>query len=234
MAVRSKLVAATTAIGHAVELNPLVGLIDMAVMVSINREICEKPWVAEVFGEQEAEVIRRTLKSQEQDIWSIAAPYLTGDQITVLKKLARDWVKDHPNERYAVSVRLQDLPQAQQQQAIPGQQLMNSVFGLVTLDPFSGLDPAVKEVEQSRILAERMFFYLRHMPMLLAWQIEILYMQMLDAPQIKQVLTDTNTVAGSTTRFTDSTNKFADVSARFAKTVEEFRAGLPDQQATLV
>jgi hypothetical protein len=143
------------------------------------------------------------------------------------------WLAEHPGERYLVGARPEDFPQAKQAE-IPGEQFVSSIFGMVTLDPFRGLDPAVKQFEQTRLLAERMFFSLRHMPVLVSWQADLLYLQMLDAPQVRQILAQTGTVAGSTTRFTDSTNKFAAVSGQFADTIEKFRVQLPQQQATLV
>src|SRR5262249_14366329 len=72
MIVRAKLVSGTTAIGHAVELNPFVGLMDMAVMVRINREIALQPWVSETFGPENAKMILAAIKLQEDDIWAIA------------------------------------------------------------------------------------------------------------------------------------------------------------------
>jgi len=230
---RSKVVAGTGAIGHAVETNPLVGLMNMAVMVTVNREIAERPWASEDFGAKDAAAIVAALKLQENDVWAIAGQYLTPAQIEELHQLCAQWLQEHPAQRYAISIRLQDFPQAKHAND-PGQQFVSSVFGVVTLNPFTGLDPAVQEVERSRILAERMFFYLRHMPVLISWQADLLYLQMLDQPQIRKALADTTTVAGSTTRFTESTNKFADVSGKFADTIEKFRIQLPEQQSTLV
>jgi len=230
---RAKFIGATAAVGNAVELNPLAGLMDMAVVVSLTREIAEEPWVQEQYGENNARAIVTALKNQEADVWQVTSEFLTPDQIKELRDVAVQWKRDHPNRRFAWDVRLADFPQAKKGQA-PGGQLVSSVFGIVTLDPFTGLDPAVKEVEQSRVLAERMFFYLRYLPIFLSWQVDALYLQILATPQVEKLLADTTTVAGSTTRFTDSTNKFADVSGKFAETLEKFRVQLPEQQSTLV
>ena len=82
-----KLIAANSAIGHAVEINPLVGLMDMADMVTINQMISGEPWLGETFGPEAASQIAAALKSQEHDIWTIAAQYLTSDQMTELRAL---------------------------------------------------------------------------------------------------------------------------------------------------
>jgi hypothetical protein len=231
--VRGKLIGANGAISNAVELNPLAGLMDMAVMVTLNRAIVERPWTSELYGPEGAAELLVVLKRQEKDIWTLASFYVTPEQANELRKLCAEWLTEHPDQRYAMNIRLADFRQATQMN--PGSvPLVNSVFGLITLDPFTGLDPAVKEVEQSRVLAERMFFYMRYMPMLLAWQADSLYLQLLEVPQSEKLLGDVATVAASTTRFTESTNKFADVSGRFADTIEHFRVQLPQQQAELM
>jgi len=226
-AVRGKLVAATGAIANAVELNPLVGLMDMAVMVKLNRMIVEqRPWVRDLFGPENTEMMLAVLKAQEQDIWNAASFYLTPEQMTELHKLCEQWLQEHPEQRFVMDVRLTDFNQADQTHR-GGIPLVGSVFRLVTLDPFGGLDPAVREVEQSRFLAERMFFYLRSMPTLVAWQTDSLYMQMLQAPEAKQLLANTSTLTGSTTRFSEIADKFAN-------TIEKFRVQLSQQQSQLV
>src|SRR5262249_29480926 len=70
--VRSKLLAGSSAVGHACEPNPLVGLMDMSVMVTINLGISERQWAVELFGEQNAAAIVARLKQQEKDIWGLA------------------------------------------------------------------------------------------------------------------------------------------------------------------
>jgi len=230
---QSKVQAALGALGNAVNPNPLAGLMDMAVLVTLTRGSSEDPWAREAFGPDGLELILAALKAQESDIWRIAASYLTQEQIRELRHLAEQWRQAHPAQRYLAGVRLADFPQADRADS-PDFRLAESVFGIIRLDPFTGLDPAVRQVEQSRILAERMFFYMRHMSFLVSWQAEALYMQMLAAPEMKRVLDDTTRFTENTGRFTDATREFADASAHLAETVEKFRAELPEQQASLV
>jgi hypothetical protein len=112
--------------------------------------------------------------------------------------------------------------------------LATGVFGLVRVNPFAGLDPAVQQFKETRILAERAFFYSQHLPMLASWQVDLLYSQMLDEPQVKQLFADTTTVAGSTTRVSDAAGQFAEAGTHLSQTVEKFRQELPRQQSDLV
>ncbi len=233
---RAKIRAATGALSNAVNPNPVAGLMDMAIMATLTRENAESAWAGETFGAENAAAIAVVLKAQETDIWDITAVYLKPEQVEELRGLAERWRREHPDQRYVADVRLADFPEAAPsgsggRVAIP---LANSVLALISLDPFTGLDPAVREVEQSRVLAERMFFYAQRMPVLLAWQADGLSMQFLDEPGITRLLDDTNTVAANTTQFTDAAARFADAGVELAGTVERFRADLPAQQAQLV
>ena len=62
------------------------------------------------------------------------------------------------------------------------------MFALIGLDPLSNLDPAVKELEQTRLLAERTIYYLQRAPDLLDMQIERLAYQLAIMPEAKQTL----------------------------------------------
>ena len=234
LAQRLKILAGTDALGNAVNPNPLAGLMDMAVMVTLAHEIAHDAWVRETFGPETTESLIAVLKLQEEDVWSVAGPYVTPEQVKELRTLAVQWRAEHPTQRYIVGARLADFNQQKRDQNNPADVIVGSALNLVKLDPFRGLDPAVKEIAESRVLAERLFFYLRHMPMLMSWQSDMLFDQMLAQPQMTQLFANTTAVAGSTTRFSEATSQFSEASTNVAESVEKFRLQLPDQQAKLV
>jgi hypothetical protein len=232
-AVQGKTICAMGALGNAVSPNPVAGLMDMALMVTLTRQSFEDPWAKELFGQENVDIVLTALKPREAEIWHTASLYLTPAQIAELRKLAERWRREHPQQRFVASGRLTDFAEAKQAaQGGPG--IVGGVFNLVRLDPFSGLDPAVREVEESRLLAERMFFYFQYTPLILSWQIDATYLRMLEAPEVKELMKNTNTVAASTTRVSTATTQFADAGTQFANTIENFRKQLPQQQATLV
>jgi F0F1-type ATP synthase membrane subunit b/b' len=213
----SKLSAGIGAMGNAVNPNPVQGMMDMAIMVTLTREISEEPWSTQLFGPENASAITSRLKIQEVAIWELVGSYLSPEQIQQLHQLAEQWRQKNPEQRFVTATHLADLQLAQKS----GKGGLDfDVSGLAGLSPFNSLDPAVQQVEQSRILAERGFFYGQHMPLLIAWQVDLLYSQILAEPQMKQLVEDTN--------------QFADVGNRVSETVEKLRLQLPDQQAQLV
>jgi hypothetical protein len=73
MAQRLKILAGTGAMANAVDPNPLVGLMDMALMVTLTRQIAQDPWAGEVFGPESARAILATLKEAQPRSRSQAA-----------------------------------------------------------------------------------------------------------------------------------------------------------------
>jgi hypothetical protein len=240
-ALQCKLAAGVGAMGNAVNPNPLTGLMDMALMVRISRQISAQPWAADLWGHHDADAITAALQLQEISIWGVVSEYLTPDEVTQLRKVADQWEAQHPDQRTVAGARLSEI--APPQPTNDGNngnitqnvsQLANGVVSLVRIDPFKGLDPAVVQVEQARVLAERAFFYLQHMPLLLSWQTDLLYSQILANPQTIQVLDAATTIANSTARFTDATSRVSDATTRVAESVEQFRVQLPKQQDQLM
>jgi hypothetical protein len=90
----------------------------------------------------------------------------------------------------------------------------SSVFNLVDLDPMSGLDPAVREITQSRMLAERAMFMLQRMPFLLRFQTELLAYRLSDQPQMRLALTNVTLLAGSADRITRATESVSQTAAQ--------------------
>lgn len=230
---RAKVQSTNGALNNACELNPMAGLIDMTVFVTLMSDTAEKPWAQETFGEAGAETIHEALAPQVVEIWKIFSAQFNADQAKELRLLITEWQARNPDQNYVAGVHLADLrPPGSTNSGGLGPS--TSIFAIVRLDPFSDLEPATREIEQSRVLAERMFFYARHTPSLLAWQADLLSMQLLEGPQVTKLLGDATKFTDATTQFSDSTMEFAGASVKLADTIERFRADLPTQQAKLI
>jgi hypothetical protein len=94
------------------------------------------------------------------------------------------------------------------------------LLGLISLDPLSGLEPAVAEVEQSRRLAERALYFLQHLPTLLAAQVELTGLRSARSPEIQGAL--------------DGWERFSAASASLAATAEALPVTLATEREALL
>lgn len=175
---------AVGAISNAVNAHPITGLMDMVVMVQLQRHIAQGAWMKKTFG-ADADPLIDALKKQEADVHSLATRYLTDPQWAELSQVTERWYRAHPDLRYVSHVHLAGLPVPNAPPDRPGE--AGSVFGLL-FKPTPKLDPAVHEVELSRAASERMFFYLQRLPMLLQLQADDFYREMTTAPRFRKVL----------------------------------------------
>jgi hypothetical protein len=122
-----------------------------------------------------------------------------------LDTLLDAWVAANPDEHNPSFVRFGDFAGVglkSQKKASAG------LLDIVRLDPLAGLDPAVREVEQTRLLAERAVYYAQRAPRLLDIQGRLIVARTRQTAEAQQVL---DTVAGvgqlstSLTRLADQT-----------------------------
>jgi hypothetical protein len=197
--------------------NTLVNLLDMVVLVTLTRHSIETYWMPQVYGES-ARPMLEVCQEAEARIWHLAGPpVLDPKQQEELRDTITAWYERNPDPNQVLNVRgvgfaseLAQLNSGSQNQE------SSSVFNLLRIDPFSGLDPAAREIAQTRLFAERAMFVAQRMPTLLRWQMELLSYQITATPEIKQVLEDTE-------RMTRSVESFAHVADQLPQLVNDQR-----------
>ncbi|QYK49478.1 MAG: hypothetical protein KF838_06405 [Phycisphaeraceae bacterium] len=183
--------------------NPRIALVDMLVMISLQRALIERNIVPGRYG-AEADRLRAVFESSESQIRGLAERSLTKEQLTEIDRLIQQWLDENPTRRYAAYVRLSDFADARQVttgQAGPSRP--SNVLGFLFLDPLSGLDPTTREIEQTRLFAERAMFYLQRAPMLLSWQAELLYIDTISEPEARQILANVASTSDAITKLSD-------------------------------
>ena len=73
----------------------------------------------------------------------------------------------------------------------------SGLFVLLGLDPFSSLDPAVREIAQTRELGERTVFYAQRLPNLVDMQVERLAYEFATMPETKRLLANADSIAAA-------------------------------------
>lgn len=167
---------------------PYASVLDIVVLVSLTRWAVDAYWGPWAVG-KDLDPLRASLAMLEPKAWHLAAEILSPQQMQQLKDFIARWEREHTQAREVSSVRFSDVFVAKSEGGLAlgtTTELLQS-FGL---DPFGGLDPAVQEVQQTRVLAERAFYFAKRWPRLLELQTRQLALELARQPTPAQVTAD--------------------------------------------
>jgi hypothetical protein len=178
--------------------NAVADLLDMTVFVTVMRMTLENYWQPKVFGKSALPMLTYS-RSAEADIWKLVGKVLKPEQQTDLRQSIAAWHHQNPRESL---VALRSLDFASRVAAL-GQKVSKpaSVFALLNVDPLAGMEPAVREVAQTRMFAERALFVTQKMPTLLRWQTELLSVNAVEMPAVQQLISNSTQLSDSVERF---------------------------------
>ena len=199
-ALQTKIEIATETWSIAAGPNAVADLLDMTVFVTVTRMALEEHWQPKVFGESARPLLEYS-RNAEAEIWGLAGTVLTPEQQTELRRGIAAWHSRNPLPESLVAARAlgfatQIAEAGKDEKTKPG-----SVFSLLGVDPLAGMDPAVREIAQTRMFAERALFVTQKMPMLLRWQAELLSVNAAELPAVQQVVSNSTQIAASVERF---------------------------------
>lgn len=173
-------------VGIASGPNPAANLVDLVALTTLMRSVLEElaptaprdalvPW-------WEASLVLET------NAWDLASGVLTPSQQEELRTSLALWTAERSTARALFFARPQESA-AFFRRTEERQRPSGSVFRLVGLDPTSGLDPAVREVTRTRLLAERALYTAQRMPFLVRWQLDLLADELLRHAPVAEALT---------------------------------------------
>jgi hypothetical protein len=226
---RWKIAVGTDICGIASGANAVANLLDLTVLVSVTRAAAEQSALASEFGAS-IQPLLAYARSAEAEAWRLAATVLTDKQQAELREAIAAWQRQNPQPENilatrAVTFTTQLAPMQADSREKPG-----SVFGLLRLDPLAGLDPATREIAQSRLLAERALYVTQKMPQLLRWQMELLSLNALATPTVQQLVTNTTQLTAAVERVSLATEQFP---AQLDRQREEIFKALDTQEQQL-
>jgi len=180
--------------------SPVLNAADMVVLATLSRMVIDDAWVGERFGDRVA-ALRDAYHRLEPQALQLASGALPPDQIAALQQLIIEWRAQNPHVTAIAYVHFRDVAASMRQPAGGVSNSFSGLFTMLGLDPFSSLDPAVREITQSRELAERTVYYAQRVPNLLDMQVQRLAFQFATMPETKQLLADADSIstAASTT-----------------------------------
>ena len=178
---------ATAAYTIASGANPMINALDMIVLATLSRMVVEDR-LLEDYGER-ARALLDAHRHLEQQSWSLVDGVLDAEQSKQVREAIEHWRAQNPTTSSVAQVRFADFSALELRRG-EEQQQSGGLFGFIGLDPLSNLDPAVREIEQTRQLAERTIYYLQRAPGLLDMEVERLVYQLAAMPEAERTLTN--------------------------------------------
>ena len=180
--------------------NAVADLLDMTVFVTVMRMTLEDYSQPKVFGNSALPMLAYS-RSAEADIWKLAGKVLKPEQQTDLRQSIAAWHHQNPLRKSLVALRSLDF--ASRVEALGQNEVRKpgSVFSLLNVDPLAGMEPAVREVAQTRMFGERVLFVTQKMPTLLRWQTELLSVNAVKMPAVQQLISNSTQLSVSVERF---------------------------------
>ena len=208
-ALRFKIASVSSIIHTATGENPNINLLNLLTTTTFSRMTLENYWVKTPNGA----VFQSTLEgaqSLEKKIWRIADEILTKEQQDeVRSEIEKSYVSLKDHDRFFMT-HPEDL-MFQKQLKKSGDD--RSVFSLAAINPFSGLDPTVREIAQTRLFAERALFTIQWMPWLIRWQSDLLLLETTTQPGIAQTMTDVTSLSESIHRVSLAVESISETAA---------------------
>jgi hypothetical protein len=179
--------------------NAVIAVMDMAVLVTLERMVIEDHYL-ELIGERIRPVLT-VLQTAEVEIWALVSQVLWPEQEQELHEIIARWRADHPDQVVTNSIRLNELGQYRRQIRETRGKQRSSVFSFLYVDPLANLDPAMREIQRTRELTERVFYYSERVPVLVYWMARSLYYDLAAASEMQQLMANTTNVADSAERY---------------------------------
>ena len=200
--------------------NSYANLLDMVVFVTVTRMTLEEQWQQRA-AVASAEPLITSCRNAEAEVWQLAAAILTANQLAELHTAVDSWRAQNqlPEDLLAARALSYTDRIAEADRSGKSKSLPSSVFALLRVDPLAGIDPAVREISQTRLLAERALFLTQKMPIIVRWQIELLGLNASDLPAVQQLV-------ANSTRISNTADRFANVAEKLPAQISNERAEL--------
>ena len=224
-----KIALATETCSIASGPNAVANLLDMTIFVTVTRLALEEHWQPKVFGESGRPMLESS-RNSETEIWRLAGTVLTPEQQTELRRAIEAWHSQNPQPESVLAARAVGFASRVAEASKDDAAKPGSVFSLLRVDPLAGMDPAVREIAQTRLFAERALYVTQKMPMLLRWQTELLSVNAVNMPAVQQLVTNSTQIAASVERFAAVAEKLP---GRMSAEREEILKALESQERKL-
>lgn len=184
--------------------NSLANLVNMIVLTTALRMRVEEYWLPQVYGES-ARPLLDGLSRCEAEIWLLGEHVITPAEKQELLQAIERWLqeaKERPTSPsfFASFANTSVVSAIIESNRAEADSPDTGVFSLLDMDPLAGLDPATRELAQTRLLAERAMFIGVRLPQVIQWQAELLAIQTVEMLHVEQLVANTTQLAAAMDR----------------------------------
>jgi hypothetical protein len=191
---------------------PLADLLDLVVLASLSRHYSER-WTVETFGADPAPLVRAH-RLLEDEAYGFLLKQADQKAVDSVRGIVDAWYARHPDATEVGFVRFVEFAKEAGTPLEGNRAIPSNLFRMLGLDPLEGMDPAVRQIEQSRLLAERAIYFTKRLPYLLDIQLRYSSLRLAAMPEVRGALGDANRVTAAADRVADTVAGLPDVIAR--------------------
>ncbi|HEY7088478.1 MAG TPA: hypothetical protein VH518_10340 [Tepidisphaeraceae bacterium] len=174
-----KINCATGAYDIATEVDPFTRLLDLVVVATLESQV----WIddgkaRDTFGDR-AEPVIKAMRRGRVEALDMAAMVFTSIQLDQLDYLIWDYRKKNPDVERVAWARFADFSDSRGKSAVAEAQ---------STGIFAEVSAATRELDQTRLLMERVFYLLKREPLLLRWQAEGFKDDVVATPEVEKVM----------------------------------------------
>ncbi len=211
---------------------PGAALLDLVVTAMLNRMVWEDYWRPQVFG-MPATIIVDAFKKMENEAWHLASQVMTPSQLEELKDLILDWIAANPSQVAVDYIRFSDFGDLGKK---PNLKEIQKPGGLL-----APIREATQAADEVRLTSERAMFLATKMQLIVNFQAELIYKELVKQPQTVKVLEDLTKFRATSERFASLLEKLPEdvagereaVMKAFDVRESKIRGIIGDVQATL-
>jgi hypothetical protein len=214
-------------IGYASSSSPAMGLLDAIVALTSLRVAHERYYLPVVWHELDRPLLE-TAQRLENDAWALAERVLGTASAQQAREPVDAWVSGLDPQ--ATLEQLKSPPFSELAKGFDSgkKEEGGGLSAMLSLDPLTGIEPATREVAQTRLLVERMLFYLRHAALLVEDQVAVNALVLRSQPEVVQLLADTERATAAANSIAETARTLpatlsAEISAQRLGLVEDLK-----------
>ena len=159
--------------------NPDTGLLDLLVLVTLQRSAIERMWLPQEWPGVDAEPTLTRLRRIEERLWEDASAVLSESQKSALRSLIDEWIAENPDRRSVELVRFRDFTKTRNMPALDRREQARGLLREVT--------EAVQSIDDARLFGERILWVSIRMPAVVGAQVEQTSFHLASEPEIAEL-----------------------------------------------